>query len=1412
MNIGRLNNYNSSPEEAFESLCTQLFQRWLNRMYAAEISYFSVVNGAGGDGGVEAYGVFNDGSIIGLQAKYFLRSINKGQRDQIEKSVRTAIAVRPELSCYIICFPRKRFSKKKGQEGKLIDDEETKLNLLLSQFNTEFPNLVIELWFEDRLLLELAEAGNEGIARYWFDKEEISFDTLDLRFRLAKVGWLNERYVPDLHATGKIATYIEELLYTPAFIDQKRSDILKVRMVVHSACDLILNFSNLNTAAPLINSQLLELRDKLLEYIEVFDELLEDLERQLCPFRIRIPGEVNIWALISDIEQLPKINTLRNLYPKLISVLKEVHQIHLEGYFKDLIQLFSPHNYSILGPVGTGKTHALANVVESCLAEGRPAIIIAAKDAACKSWGNILRGYLDCCNDWSDEEIFTGLEALAVRKSVSQAGGKKTGEKFLNRMCRVLICIDGIDEADDWSAWRTRLLEAQEWIIKMPIIRFMATARSYPPLNMNPCDLPDNDLGQIRIDLPEYGDYVLRDLVPKYLSAYDITFNENSWILDAFENALTLRLFCEINQGRNVSSFSPKPANFTLGALLKIKIDRLEAECLRKFPKKFAEDEQVMLKVLTFSAEEFMVTKQIEREDLRNRIFQQMSGLLDKGTVAQIMLMLADHGFFQVQHIPSEDGISPDKKLYGIGIQSYMEYLLAIKYAALISGSHTKMLPAALLEPTNEYIRTLTAIILFTDHGIFVGKDGYWEAALDMRQIMRLQFAVLKSSPDELIAPQLEYIKTKFLSSYVNRDLVVNEFILPNLHRKQLRLGVDFIHQTLIEFPNTYQRDLFWSGPDYHDYIDNSHLSLYLDSQRIYFFDEYDQTPLLMAWSLSSINNKYRAHCRSELCTWAAYNLEGFVKLLDLVYKCGDPQIQEDLSTVMRGITAKLNKSDPKIRLLVDWILIEIFDNSVIVNITNSVVRYGALSFIQRAHALGMCTEEELFKCSPPYRVSDRLLELNLTAHPLDTAHDGRFPIQDDLGWYVIKKAFEMFLPYKSGGLDEDGKVFIAPYELKYGVKLNQNQFAVAAAIAFIRKLGWNKETGPAWDGNSGWATFEEKYTHLAVHEIQGYLADRVSYNGYGTENRLMDYGKLFHISNPADHDLALRYHYFHKDAHNWFVPEEIAEPLAFDSKATLSQIRNWSSRAFVPDFKKWFYPSKLQLHGSHNCQDDWITLYCSTSFPEVNGIGRARLRMTCVLVDLEEWEDIKSVLEDPNVGVDTGDISPDDLRASISGGVYHSVTDVVLNGKPEDDAAKWISTDHGEFQVCATVAEVHESDGDSDGDILTIPALALRSGLNIQKTDGRGFFNTMDDLVAVNYRNVETTYTRQELTLVNRTSFEQYLSERKLIAVWFAENFRSTISDSGQKAKDDHWQNCTKWVVHSDSFKVIELHNSSHC
>jgi len=52
------------------------------REYKDQIQYFRVVNGAGGDGGVEADSQLKDGTFIGVQAKWFLDPLNTSRIGQ----------------------------------------------------------------------------------------------------------------------------------------------------------------------------------------------------------------------------------------------------------------------------------------------------------------------------------------------------------------------------------------------------------------------------------------------------------------------------------------------------------------------------------------------------------------------------------------------------------------------------------------------------------------------------------------------------------------------------------------------------------------------------------------------------------------------------------------------------------------------------------------------------------------------------------------------------------------------------------------------------------------------------------------------------------------------------------------------------------------------------------------------------------------------------------------------------------------------------------------------------------------------------------------------------------------------------------------------------------------------------------
>lgn len=202
MNWAKFHTHDDSPTKAFEVLCNQLFENWCRQEYADTLLSFCVVNGAGGDGGVESYATLENGDIIGVQAKWFPSCIEAGQINQIRNSIRTAMKNRPRIAKYIVCVPRDLASI----TGKTKKDntESNRWESMKQTIHEEFPTLSIDLWNETRILAELQKPSSAGIYKFWFERSEISDESISRSFLRSKDGWLSARYIPDLNTFGEI--------------------------------------------------------------------------------------------------------------------------------------------------------------------------------------------------------------------------------------------------------------------------------------------------------------------------------------------------------------------------------------------------------------------------------------------------------------------------------------------------------------------------------------------------------------------------------------------------------------------------------------------------------------------------------------------------------------------------------------------------------------------------------------------------------------------------------------------------------------------------------------------------------------------------------------------------------------------------------------------------------------------------------------------------------------------------------------------------------------------------------------------------------------------------------------------------------------------------------------------------------
>ena len=128
-------------------------------------SVYKRIDGAGGDGGVEAYWTKPNGKKTGYQAKYFLRS-GVIKWTQINKSVTQALKTHPELERYVVALPCDLTDRTGGKEcGKTGWEhwdswvEKWKAHA----YSAGVKDIEFRLWTKSDLISRLAPNDTEGL-------------------------------------------------------------------------------------------------------------------------------------------------------------------------------------------------------------------------------------------------------------------------------------------------------------------------------------------------------------------------------------------------------------------------------------------------------------------------------------------------------------------------------------------------------------------------------------------------------------------------------------------------------------------------------------------------------------------------------------------------------------------------------------------------------------------------------------------------------------------------------------------------------------------------------------------------------------------------------------------------------------------------------------------------------------------------------------------------------------------------------------------------------------------------------------------------------------------------------------------------------------------------------------------------
>lgn len=1428
MSFDNFKTYGDSPQNAFETFCTQLFERYLRRKYGSDLVKFRVVNGAGGDGGIEAYGELKNGDLIAVQAKWFRTSMQSGHITQIENSVNTALGIRKKIVEYIICVPRSVSSTKMGKGlVPVANTEESRVDQLTAKIQMAHTGTTFTWWFEQDMQNELLEPDNEGMNKFWFERDVVTHNQLVQQFELEKAAWIDKRYIPELHGPGVIQEHIEQILFSQDYRKQLISRIGETTKILQNATSLITRFtetlddgSTMLLELQTIQSNIDQNLAALLPLITAVQEGISEL-----PAITLQPMPVSSDLFIA-LEGLKPTALQLGLPRRLSESLDRVAGLDLQDLITKIREEVAQSGRLFLGNSGTGKTHAVANTVDFRLNHQKvPALIIRAKGAQSGDWTTLLQNAMDIDN-WNKNEMLSALETLAVRADYKAAKTLTPGDELKNEAAKVMICIDGLEEdTEHWTEWYERIRESVTLMGRYARVRFAFTARPY---FRDDAEMPAEPDFRV-IEIPREGDIPVQEVVDRYFEHFHITVEPIS-LIRGIDSLYALRLFCKLYEGRTLTA-----EDEILTAehdLLNEKVTQMEEE-FRKAKNPGAARKPVRDAIETIS-EVFYAQSEMLHTDLFTFLKNGSLKYLDNEEVERAIDFLVNNAFLTRSEIPVGQGAMKNIQVsYTLTYQSIMEVIMAEKYVEGIINEEITAIPEYLRavpergNPTEQQLinqRIVQEITntLFHKHNKMIGRDGFLTEGISKATIQQLQTIALIQAPPDVAASFKANIDGLYFKDHKSRHFVFRNLIYPSAASSANYFGADYLHELLIQQPNAVERDKIWLGMDRHDIHELGEE----ESQQYYRYDLrqvidpngegnlflpslslHNEYPLVFGWALATLDQAFRERLRTALTGWAIKQPQEFKSLLEKLFPCNDPQIQEDLASITLGVASKL-KDKAALRELAEWALANIFPQPG--SHPDIIIRTGFRSLVERAFYAGVINQEQVVQARP--RQVEQFQFIPIDADALKKGGEEIYPVVHDLAWYVIKRSFDDFLEYQSVDKEtvprDKGQEFLKAYLDHFGLDhLSVYSWAISAAIAYMKTLGFNRTTGngsteASHGSKSKLFTQEEKYTWLAVYYIQGYLSDNLPLEKTG--EFVDDYMKIVNIDNPVEF-LEVTFHEETPDIEdNWIVKEPLA-PEMQEPGTPDEQVKIAVESEPVIDFNNWLHFIDRDLR-SEGTEKDWLALFNYTTVHDSKAFINSSLDIRGVLIEKGQAAALLDLVKNhPRRSYFVESI--DRMVSSPDTDTYSNPTDVVWMrwiGESEDTEVYHLPPDGEEKQMLYTVTSVTKNTVEGGEDEIYIPSKVVRDMLGISEMAQQLFLDDDGRIMAINHILRQPNYDRQEMTLVPKEEFLAKLDAEGKEIVWFVDLYRSKNALNDTIKSDEHPMKTRKYFVRYEDGALV--------
>ncbi|MFI1176941.1 NACHT domain-containing protein [Streptomyces melanogenes] len=446
------------------------------------------------------------GRIWGWSCKWFnLNSKNElsaGQRAKIEDSLSKAIEHVTGLTDFVLCLP----------ERPAKGDEEW-INGLSRR------DVRVKLWSTENYEAQLA--GHDELRSTFFGELVFTADVLAQAHRRS-VAPIEARWTPRLHTSHHVEYRIDRALLRPASFEwlQQRTDDVAARIqALRAALD------GLGTA---FRQDAVEIADDLDRFVDDLREILE-AGRSLRPWEVRerlaeqrppatSPRTLRRLVLRLRQRRLPEALLVTGLGAEIRGIVQWLHDTRVDTEAPLL---------AVIAAAGQGKTHLAAQMTSP---DDQPTAGVFIQGGNLRVGGTLddLARRIPGLKAQYFEDL---LEAL-------NSAGNRAG-------CRIPLIIDGLNEAERPSEWRTLLAGLTPALGSYPHVAVIVTLREA---------LADQTLpkGTVPLGL-EWQSAEVDDILRVYFGHYLIN-PAGAWLpMGEFHNPLFVRMYCEAaNHDRRV--------------------------------------------------------------------------------------------------------------------------------------------------------------------------------------------------------------------------------------------------------------------------------------------------------------------------------------------------------------------------------------------------------------------------------------------------------------------------------------------------------------------------------------------------------------------------------------------------------------------------------------------------------------------------------------------------------------------------------------------------------------------------------------------------------------------------------------------------------------------------------------------